>query len=45
MNDNFEICHEREHYVVYINGVFYCSADTYGEATNEIEMYKRGGVR
>lgn len=45
MNDTFEIRHERGHYEVYINGVFYCSADTYGEAANEIETYKLGGVR
>lgn len=25
------------HYVVYLNGNFYCSADTYGEAEKEIE--------
>ncbi len=39
----YEIRHEYGHYVVYYNGVFYCSADTYGEALNDIEEAKEGG--
>ena len=42
MNDTFEIRHERGHYEVYINGVFYCSADTYSEANREIDTYAKG---
>lgn len=29
------------HYNVYINGKFYCSADTYNEAEAEIDEYER----
>ena len=36
MDDTFEIRHVREHYEVYINGKFYCSADTYSEANSDI---------
>ena len=32
-----EIKCEHGHYVVYVNGKFYCSADTYSEAKREIE--------
>lgn len=39
MSDHFEIRHEREHYAVFIDGVFHCSADTAVEAANEIEKY------
>lgn len=39
MTDNFEIRHEREHYEVYVNGIFYCSADTVVEAAQDIEKY------
>lgn len=35
--DEFTIVAERGHYVVYKNGKFYCSADTYLEAAREIE--------
>ena len=38
----FTIEHEHGHYVVYLDGVFYCSADTYGEALEEIRE-KEGG--
>lgn len=31
------IVHERNHYVVYVNGKFFCSADTYTEAVKEVE--------
>lgn len=36
MDDTFEIRHVREHYEVYINEKFYCSADTYSEANSDI---------
>lgn len=39
MADHFEIRHEREHYGVYVNGIFHCSADTSVEAAQEIEKY------
>lgn len=32
----------RGHYEIYINGKFYCSADTHEEAAREIELYERG---
>lgn len=32
-----EIKCEYGHYVVYVDGKFYCSADTYSEAEREIE--------
>ena len=32
------------HYEVYINGEFYCSADTYEEAEREIENGNRVGL-
>ena len=31
------IRHEGNHYEVYINGDFFCSADTYYEALKEVE--------
>ena len=36
----FEIKPVREHFEVYHNGNFYCSADTESEAEKEIESYK-----
>lgn len=45
MTDNFEIRHERDHYEVYVNGAFYCSADTYSEANQEIGLYIEGQER
>ena len=32
---------EKGHYEVYINGEFYCSADTHKEALREIDEYER----
>jgi hypothetical protein len=32
------IVRDRDHYVVYINGKFYCTADTYREAVQELEQ-------
>lgn len=33
----YKIVPVHEHYNVYINGEFYCSADTWSEAVREIE--------
>lgn len=35
----YAIKHVGDHYEVYINGEFYCSADTMIEAANEITQY------
>lgn len=36
-----EITHDRDHLVVYVNGEFFCTADTYSEAVKEVyEAYK-----
>ena len=35
--DEVSIIHEGDHYAVYVDGDFYCSADTYHEAVKEIE--------
>ena len=35
----YEIIDVRGHYEIYINGNFYCSADTYTEAIREINNY------
>lgn len=37
---NFSIVKNKEHYDVYINDRFYCSADTVSEAVKEIEDIK-----
>ena len=34
---NVKIIHERGHYAVYVDGEFYCTADTYAEAAREVE--------
>ena len=31
-----DIRHEADHYAAYVNGEFYCSADTYFEAVQEL---------
>ena len=36
VEQDFEIISDRGHYVVLLNGKFYCSADTYGEALKEV---------
>lgn len=36
---DFEIIHVAGHYEVYINGDFYCSADTFSEAVSEVENW------
>ena len=33
---NVDIRHEADHYAAYVNGEFYCSADTYFEAVQEL---------
>lgn len=40
-----EIVSVRGHYEVYIDGSFYCSADTPEEAATEIEIYEKGGAQ
>lgn len=35
----YDISREREHYVVTINGKFYCTADTYSEAMTDIQKF------
>lgn len=37
--EDITIQHEGDHYAVYINGKFFCSADTYYEAAKEINDY------
>lgn len=37
MSKTIDIKQEYGHYVVYVNGKFYCSADTYLEAVNELQ--------
>ena len=39
----YDIKRDREHFVVYINGRFYCSADNEKEAAEEVEEYLRSG--
>ena len=38
---NYKIVPDREHFLVYIDGKFYCSADTESEAEKEVkDFYK-----
>lgn len=37
----YEIKREKDHYKVYIDGAFYCSADTFKEAVEAIEEFCR----
>jgi len=39
----YKIKREREHFEVYINDQFYCTADNWKEATTEVENYIKGG--
>lgn len=34
--DKVDILSENGHYVAYVNGAVYCTADTYGEAVREL---------
>lgn len=36
---DYDIIHENGHYVVYINGKFYCTADKLKEAAREADEY------
>ena len=36
---DYDIVRDREHYVVYIDGVFFCTADKVNEAVKEVETY------
>ena len=36
----FKIIPVRDHFELYINGKFYCSADSWGEAVSEAEKYQ-----
>jgi|GEM_PF-5300085 len=38
----YEIRREREHYTVYKDGIFYCSADNIHEAEHDIEEAEKG---
>lgn len=40
-----QIVREGNHYAVYLDGAFYCTADTYGEALDEIKAYEKGSER
>lgn len=37
--NDYHIVRDREHYVVYIDGVFFCTADKIKEAAEEVEAY------
>lgn len=37
MSDEYRIVKHGDHYDVFVNGYFYCSADTIQEAAKEIE--------
>ena len=41
----YNIIHVNGHYEVYINGIFYCSADTINAAAKEIEEYEEDTTR
>ena len=34
--ENYDIVHENGHYTVYVDGEFFCSADTHLEAEQEV---------
>lgn len=38
MENDVKILREGNHYAAYVNGEFYCSADTYFEAVQELVM-------
>ena len=37
MDADIQIKHEMDHYVVYVNGEFFCTSDTVLEACKELE--------
>lgn len=38
MASDVRIEHEMDHYVVYVDGRFYCTADTYSEALQTLQQ-------
>ena len=40
---SYHIKRKRDYYEVYINGKFYCTADTHEEAAREVEDYFNKG--
>lgn len=40
MPDNFDIIPNNGHYDIYINGEFYCTADTMPDAIEEIKTWR-----
>lgn len=40
--DEYRISLKDNYYELYINGIFYCSADSMSEAANELEEYLKG---
>lgn len=38
---NYKIVADREHFLVYIDGKFYCSADSESEAEKEVEDFHK----
>lgn len=41
MENRYDVKNVNGHYEIYINGKFYCSADTVSEAANEIDKIIR----
>ena len=41
MQKEIDIKRDRDHFVVYINGNFYCTADSYDEAIEEVKNYEK----
>ena len=39
----YDIKRNKEHFDIYINGRFYCSADNEKEAAQEVQEYMKGG--
>lgn len=44
MGDGYKIMKVHGHYVLYINGEIYCTADTYHEAYEEYLAYEKDRV-
>lgn len=38
--EKWQIVHRTDHYELYIDGKFYCSADTFQEALEDLEVYR-----
>ena len=41
----YDIVRSYDHYTIYINNKFYCTADTISEATKEVEEYIKDGAK